>query len=79
MAKLDSAQRKALPASDFAGPGRSYPVNDRNHAIAAKSMASRFASPSVKAKVDAKADKKLGMSESKDDSPMKKMLKKGLS
>lgn len=75
MAKLDAAQRKALPAKDFAGPGRSYPVNDRNHAIAAKSMASRFASPSVKAKVDAKANAKLG---EKNDSPMKKMVRKGL-
>jgi hypothetical protein len=32
MAKLKAAQRKKLPASDFAGPNRSYPVNDKNHA-----------------------------------------------
>ncbi len=60
MAKLTAAARKKIPASKFAGPGRSYPVEDRSHAIAAKSMASRFASPSLKARVDAKANKVLG-------------------
>jgi hypothetical protein len=60
MAKLTSAERSKLPDSAFAGPGRSYPVEDRAHAIAAKSRASQFASPALKAKVDAKADKKLG-------------------
>ena len=76
MAKLNAADRKALPNSTFAGPGRSYPIPDKSHAVAAKSMASRFASPSVKAKVDAKANAKLGET---NDSPMKKMVRKGLS
>jgi len=58
--KLTAAKRKSLPKSTFAGPDRSYPIPDRSHAIAAKSMASRFASPKVKARVDAKADKVLG-------------------
>lgn len=57
MARLTTKARKALPASDFAGPGRSYPVQDKAHAIAAKSMAARYASPSVQAKVDAKANR----------------------
>lgn len=35
MSKLTSKQRKALPAKTFAGPGRSFPINDRNHAKAA--------------------------------------------
>lgn len=35
MTKLSTARRKALPASDFAGPGRSFPVEDANHARAA--------------------------------------------
>jgi hypothetical protein len=39
MAKLSAAQRRGLKPSQFAGPGRSYPVNDRNHAIAAKARA----------------------------------------
>jgi hypothetical protein len=41
MAKLSTAKRKKLPDSDFAGPGRSYPVNDRSHAIAAKRLSGR--------------------------------------
>lgn len=61
MAKLDAAKRNALPQKVFAGPNRSYPVPDRSHAIAAKSMASRFASPAVKAEVDKKANKMLGL------------------
>ena len=35
MAKLTAKQRKALPASDFAGPNRSYPVENAGHARAA--------------------------------------------
>lgn len=58
MAKLTAAKRNALPSKTFAGPDRSYPINDKNHAIAAKSMATRFASTSVKAEVDAKVAKK---------------------
>jgi len=53
MAKLTAATRNALPAKTFAGPDRSYPIPDKNHAVAAKSMATRFASPAVKARVDA--------------------------
>lgn len=65
MAKLTSKERKKLPKSDFAGPDRSYPVNDKSHARAAKSRASEMESKgkisaSTKAKIDAKADKKLG-------------------
>lgn len=59
MAKLTTKARKALPAKDFAGPGRSYPVEDKAHARAAKSRAAQFASPSLKAKVDARANKVL--------------------
>lgn len=60
MAKLTTAERNALPAKDFAGPNRSYPVNDAAHAKNAKSRVSQFGSASLKKKVDAKADKKLG-------------------
>ena len=59
MAKLTTKQRNALPDSAFAGPNRSYPVNDRAHAANAKSRASQFAGPALKAKVFAKANKKL--------------------
>lgn len=65
MAKLTTKARKAIPTSKFAGPDRSYPVNDKAHARSAKSYASKEAnagklSPSTKAKIDAKADKVLG-------------------
>lgn len=56
MAKLTAADRKALPASDFAGPDRSYPMPDRAHAADAKARVANK-SPALKAKVDAKADK----------------------
>jgi hypothetical protein len=64
MAKLTTARRKALPTSAFAGPGRSYPVEDKVHARAAKSRASGAAnagriSGSTKARIDAKADRVL--------------------
>lgn len=35
MSRLTSKQRKAMPASKFAGPHRSFPINDANHARAA--------------------------------------------
>lgn len=59
MAKLTTAERNALPDSDFAGPNRSYPVNDKSHAANAKARVSQFGSPKLKEKVDAKANKKL--------------------
>ncbi len=64
MAKLTSKQRGKLPASDFAGSGRSYPVPDKAHAANAKARASQMEkagklSPSAKAKIDAKANRVL--------------------
>lgn len=58
MAKLSSEERKELPSKTFAGPNRSYPIPDRSHAINAKARATQFASPSVKARVDAAVAKK---------------------
>lgn len=65
MAKLTTKARKALPASKFAGPDRSYPVQDKAHARNAKARASQAVnagrmSSSEKAKIDAKADRVLG-------------------
>ena len=59
MGKLTTAERKKLPASDFAGPNRSYPIEDKGHAKAAMARAAEFASPKVKAAVDRKAEAKL--------------------
>lgn len=58
MAKLTAAKRKKLPASDFAGPDRSFPVQDKSHAADAKSRVANRG-PALKARVDAKADKVL--------------------
>lgn len=65
MAKLTTKARKALPAKDFAGPGRSYPTNDRAHAANAKARATQQfnkgnLSAGAKAKIDSKANKMLG-------------------
>ena len=65
MAKLTTAERNALPDSAFAGPNRSYPVNDKAHARNAKSRVSQFGSPSLKKRVNAKANRKLGSKVSK--------------
>lgn len=64
MAKLSSGQRSSLPKSEFAGPGRSYPVPDKSHAANAKARASQMEkagklSPGAKAKIDAKANRVL--------------------
>lgn len=64
MAKLTTRARKALPASKFAGPGRSYPVNDRAHAADAKARATQAVkagrmSLAERSKIDAKANRVL--------------------
>jgi hypothetical protein len=41
MADLSAADRRKMPKSQFAGPGRSFPVNDPNHARLAISGATR--------------------------------------
>lgn len=58
MARLTTKGRKALPTKAFAGPGRSYPIENRAHAANAKARASQFASPAVLAKVDAAVARK---------------------
>lgn len=65
MSKLTSKQRKALPAGTFAGPNRSFPIPDKSHAANAKARATQAVnagrmSPAQKAKIDAKANRKLG-------------------
>ena len=66
MAKLSTAQRKAMPKSEFGLPGnKAYPMPDANHARNAKSRASQAVnagrmSPSTEAKIDSKANKVLG-------------------
>jgi hypothetical protein len=37
--KLTAAARKKIPTKEFAGPDRSYPIEDRAHAANAKARA----------------------------------------
>lgn len=65
MAKLNAAKRNALPSSEFAGPNRSYPIPDKNHAVNAKARATQMEaegklSSSAAAKIKAAANNKLG-------------------
>lgn len=59
MAKLTAKQRKALPSSAFAEPGkRKYPMQDRAHAANAKSRVAQYGTPAEKAAVARKAAQK---------------------
>ena len=40
MAKLTAKTRNAIPGKDFAGPDRSYPIEDKSHARNALARAS---------------------------------------
>lgn len=53
MAKLTAATRNAIPISEFAGPGRSYPDEDASHARNALARVSEYGTPAVKAEVRA--------------------------
>lgn len=58
MAKLTSKARNALPNSAFAGPDRSYPIENASHARNALARASQHAGPDLKAKIKEKVRKK---------------------
>lgn len=58
MAKLTTQDRENLPSKDFAGPDRSYPINDMNHAKNALSRVSQFGYPELKDKVRAAVHRK---------------------
>lgn len=70
MSKLTTKRRKELPKKDFAGPGKSYPVEDKAHARAAKARASEMEhkgkiGESTKERIDARANKVLGKKQGK--------------
>lgn len=61
MSKLTAADRNSLPKSTFGIPSkRAYPMPDKSHARFAKAMASKYASPSERAAIFAKANRILG-------------------
>ena len=74
---LNAAERRALPDSDFALPGKgegpegkqrgAYPINDKKHARNALAMAAAHASPEKEAKVKAAVKKKFPDIEQSED------------
>lgn len=54
MARLSAAARNALPASDFAGPNRTFPVEDASHARAALSLKRFGPAKKIQSKVKSK-------------------------
>ena len=64
MAELDTQKRKKLGDKEFAGPNRTYPIEDKAHARTAKARASQAQhagrmSKAQERAIDAKADRKL--------------------
>ena len=51
MAKLNTADRAALPSKDFAGPDRSYPINDASHGRNALARVEQHGTPALKKRV----------------------------
>lgn len=65
MAKLTAKARLKIPSKDFAGPGRSFPIEDKAHARAAIRLAPRalhagHISKAVEEHIIGKARRKLG-------------------
>ena len=63
--KLNAAARRKLPSSAFAGPGRSFPINDKVHAekalqLVGRSVKAGNTTPAQAARIKAKARRKLG-------------------
>lgn len=58
MSRLTTKERDNLPARDFAGPDRSYPIQNASHARNALARVSQFGYPELKAKVRAAVRKK---------------------
>lgn len=82
MAKLSAAQRKKLPASTFAGPGRSFPIPDKPHATAALRLVGRalhagHITQEEAAHIKARARAKLGQTAKAEDKPKRKAPRLG--
>lgn len=64
MARLNAPTRKALPKAAFAGPDRTFPINDATHARVAisgatRSMRAGHISPATASAIKSRARKKL--------------------
>jgi hypothetical protein len=67
MAKLSTTTRKAMPKKDFAGAGKTFPIQDKEHARLAISGATRSEragniSKGTEEKIKSEARAKLGKS-----------------
>ncbi len=58
MAKLTASTRNRLPTKTFAGPDRSYPINDMSHARNALARVSEFGTSELKSRVRAAVHRK---------------------
>lgn len=58
MARLTAKRRSALPASEFAGPSRSYPIDTPNRGRNALARVSQFGSDALKSAVRKKVHTK---------------------
>lgn len=58
MAKLTAKARNAIPTMEFAGPDRSYPIEDKSHARNALARVSQHGPEALKAEVRAKVRRK---------------------
>jgi hypothetical protein len=65
-AELDAKKRNALDDSDFALPGRKYPIPDESHARSALQRVKQFGSPGDQAKVKAAVKRKFPDMDVKD-------------
>ena len=77
MARLTYGERKQLPKSSFAAPGKrqggkgGYPINDAAHARNALARVSQFGSPALKAQVRAKVHARYpSIGRRKDSTPL---------
>lgn len=57
MAKLSASKRAEIPADEFAGPDRSYPIEDKAHQEAAILDAHGPDAALIKKRAEAKLDK----------------------
>lgn len=56
--KLTTAERKKIPMGQFAGPDRSYPIEDASHARNALARVSQHGSPALQERVRAAVHRK---------------------
>lgn len=56
--RLTTKERNNIPGKEFAGPNRSYPINDKAHARNALSRVSQFGSSALQSKVRAAVHRK---------------------